>query len=208
MPVINISLETLRLFSVYKYVPYRLQIIESLVKLSSESGHFIPILRTFHEIIAQLAQNKREIILKNKVKNKMKKKQIETKPNEIVGKKESKSLIKTINLSVTLKTSKEQTLEMDFVEKLVFRIYELLLYYLKSISHRISFPEIILIFHGECRKLIKSIPYARGQTMMRQLMDKCDKNAQFIVESRKNLYDGKLKDLVDQQKIVSIFSLF
>ena len=43
--------------------------------------------------------------------------------------------------------------------------------------------------------------------MMKQLMDKCDKNAQFIIENRKkqNLYYGKLKDLIDQQKIVSCF---
>ena len=35
--------------------------------------------------------------------------------------------------------------------------------------------------------------------MMKQLMDKCDKNAQFIIENRKskNLYYGKLKDLID-----------
>lgn len=200
MPVTNISLETLRLFSAFKYVPYRLQIIESLIKLSSESDHFIPILRTFREIIVQLAQNKNEIILKNKIKNKKKKK--ETKPMEIVKKKEPKSANKIINLNVTLKISKEQTFEMDFIQKVVDRIYELLLYYLKSISHLISFPEIILIFHGECSKLIKSIPYARGQTMMRQLMDKCDKNAQFIVEHReKQNLNGKLKELIDQQRI-------
>ena len=204
MPVTNISLETLRLFSAFKYVPYRLQIIESLIKLSSESGHFIPILRTFREIIVQLAQNKNEIILKNKIKNKKKKK--ETKPMEIVKKKEPKSANKIINLNVTLKISKEQTFEMDFIQKVVDRIYELLLYYLKSISHLISFPEIILIFHGECSKLIKSIPYARGQTMMRQLMDKCDKNAQFIVERReKQNLNGKLKELIDQQRIVSVY---
>ncbi|XP_027193768.2 nucleolar complex protein 2 [Dermatophagoides pteronyssinus] len=202
-PVTNISLETLRLFSAFKYVTYRLQIIELLVKLSSESGYFIPILRTFLEIIVQLAKNKREIILKNKMKTKTKKKEI--KPIGIGKKKESKNLIKIINLNVTLKTTKEQILEMDFIQKLIDKIYELLLYYLKSISHRISFPEIILIFHQECRKQIKSIPYVRGQTMMKQLMDKCDKNAQFIIENRKrkNLYYGKLKDLIDQQKIES-----
>ena len=110
---------------------------------------------------------------------------------------------KPLNLDILLKVTSAQQDEPEFAERVIERVYEWTLYFLKEKSADLSFPETVSIFYHEagrggerilrkftldlliqCRKLVKSIPFTRGQTMMRQLLDKVEENANHIHRTR------------------------
>jgi len=140
-----------------------------LIKLSEETGQFIPVLRYFLEVqfIIVRVLSSHIIILwfiqvytlfdPNKVQQSNKKtltkkakkeanKKSSTKDDESEKSKSTKYQTKTINFEVMLKVNKEQTTEMEFVQKVFDKLYTLCLHYTASQSWSIAFPEMVSIF--------------------------------------------------------------
>lgn len=195
-----------------KFIPLRFHLINALIKLSSETGHYIPVLRYFLDIYSLFDANK---IQSKKSSNKGKKK---CNNKELQSDKKSlKFKAKEINLDVMLKVSKEQTLQDDFIEKIFDKFYTLCLYYVSSQSASIAFPEMVTIFlhqvifystpdciifnfnFVQSRKFVQSIRSPKQRTMMKQLIDKIQGNSNFIFKKRKLVKFSSLETV----KIVS-----
>ncbi|KAJ6217447.1 hypothetical protein RDWZM_008604 [Blomia tropicalis] len=179
-PLVMVVTGTIKLLPTLKFIPLRFHLINALIKLSSETGHYIPVLRYFLDIYSLFDANK---IQSKKSSNKGKKK---CNNKELQSDKKSlKFKAKEINLDVMLKVSKEQTLQDDFIEKIFDKFYTLCLYYVSSQSASIAFPEMVTIFLHQSRKFVQSIRSPKQRTMMKQLIDKIQGNSNFIFKKRK-----------------------
>ena len=112
-----------------------------MIQLSESMDTYIPLLRYIFEIYDLLETSVKRPTINNK---KMKTEQIKNKS------KDSKSIklnSKSINFDVILKVTKEQTNEIDFVQKVIEKLYDYSLYYVTTQSFKLSFPEMVVIFN-------------------------------------------------------------
>lgn len=110
---------------------------------------------------------------------------------------------KVINFEVMLKVTKEQSTEVEFVEKVFDKFYTLCLQYMVSQSAAIAFPEMVTIFLHQSRKFIQTIRMPNKRTQMKQLVDKIQENSNFIFQKRKSVRFSVL----ETANIVSILIL-
>ena len=159
-PLTQVILGTIKLVSNSKFIPLRLHLIKALIKLSTSTGTFIPILPYLTEILDAVERTK-------KYKNT---------PVEI----------EKINFNVILKVQNDFVNHDQFAELCIKRVYDLILEYTAHQSHLISFPELVLISNIRMKKFLKSWKSPNDCKMIKQLLDKIIESSKLIELKRKN----------------------
>jgi len=159
-PLVNVIIGTIRLIPSAKYFPMRFHLIKALIKLSDETNAFIPIL----PFVTQVFDNFDKQLKKNKSNDE-----------------------KELNFDLLIKVSNISANDFQFRDSTINKVYDLILYYLSTQSHRIAFPELVHISVIKIRKFIKRSHVVQHNQLLKQLLDKIEDNSKLICEKRKNV---------------------
>ena len=158
-PLTQVILGTIKLVPSSRYVPLRLHLIKALVKLSTSTNTFIPVLPYLTEILDLLERTK-----------KYKSTPLDDKP---------------VNFNVALKVPNDFVNHSQFAELCIQRVYDLVLEYTAHQSHLISFPELVLVSNMRMKKFLKNWKNPNDCKLLKQLMDKIIESAKLIEMKRK-----------------------
>ncbi|EFA07851.1 nucleolar complex protein 2 [Tribolium castaneum] len=155
-PLVQVCLGVLKLVPTAQYYPLRFHVVKILMDLSRDTGVFIPILPFILEVLSGYDFNK----------------------------KHQKVSMKPIQFTFLLRVSKSQMMENGFKDALIEAIYELLLEYLTTNSHSISFPDLSLLCVVQIKQFVKKCANANYNRKMKQLLEKIEQNSKFIENER------------------------
>ena len=165
-PLVQLTNGTIRLNYSSKYYPLRFHLARLLVRLSDQTGKYIPILPYYLDILN--TQN--------------------------LGKKSSKLTMKPMDFSCVLRLSKIQLAENGFKDATVEQVYCGLLESLTSLSHKISFPEVAIPALAQIKAFMKKCKVANYSKKMKTILDKIQENSKFIQDKRTKVTFG-VRDL-------------
>ncbi|XP_076328498.1 nucleolar complex protein 2 isoform X2 [Tachypleus tridentatus] len=158
-PLVQITIGTIKLIPTPKFFPLRFHLIRSLMKLSSDTDTFIPVLPFILEVFDLVDFSKKHTSLS----------------------------MKPIDFYCTLKLSKSQLQENGFKDGVVDQLYELLMEYLQTQDHCIGFPELVLPAVVQLKDFLKKCKIGNYCRQMKQILNKMEENSNFIIELRKNV---------------------
>lgn len=156
-PLTQVILGTIKLVPSSRYVPLRLHLIKALVKLSTATNTFIPVLPYLTEILDILERTKKY---------------------------KSTPIDDKVNFNVILKVPNDFVNHQRFAELCVQRVYDLTLEYTAQQSHLISFPELVLVYNVRVKKFLKNWKNPNDCKLLKQLMDKIIESAKLIENKR------------------------
>ena len=159
-PLTQVLLGTIKLVPSSRYIPLRLHLIKALIKLSTSTGTFIPILPYLTEILDIVERTK-------KYKN-----------TPLENEK--------INLDVVLKVPNDFVNHSRFAELCIKSVHDLVLEYTAKQSHLISFPELVLVSNLRMKKFLKNWKNPNDCKLLKQLLDKVIESSKLIETKRKN----------------------
>ena len=116
-PFVQVCLGVLKLVPTTQYYPLRFHVVQILMDLSRDTSVFIPILPFILEVLTSYDFNK----------------------------KHQKVSMKPLQFMCLLRASKSQMMENGFKDAIIESVYGLLLEYLASYSHSISYPDLSLL---------------------------------------------------------------
>lgn len=157
-PLTQVILGTIKLVPSSRYVPLRLHLIKALVKLSTATSTFIPVLPYLTEILDILERTK-----------KYKSTPLDDKP---------------VNFNVILKVPNDFVNHSRFAELCIQRVYDLALEYTAQQSHLIAFPELVLVQNVRMKKFLKNWKNPNDCKLLKQLMDKIIESSRLIEAKR------------------------
>lgn len=164
-PLVSILTGAIKLIPTAQYFPLRFHCVKILVRLSKETGVFIPILPYILEVLNSTVFNK----------------------------KHSEVFMKPLSFTCILRVNKKELASNVFRDEVVENIYGLVLENLASESYHIAFPDLSLLAVRTIRKYIKSCHNANHSRKLKQLCDKIDENVKFI-ETERNKINFALTD--------------
>ena len=165
-PLVQLTNGTIRLNYSSKYFPLRFHLAKLLIRLSDQTGKYIPILPYYLDILN----------------------------TQSLGKKSSKLTMKPMDFSCVLRLSKIQLAENGFKDATVEQVYCGLLESLTSLSHKISFPEVAIPALAQIKAFIKKCKVANYNKKMKPILDKIQENSKFIQDKRSKVTFG-VRDL-------------
>jgi len=142
-PLVQVISGAIRLVYTPKYYPLRFHLCSQLIKISSDTKKFIPILPYYLDIL-----NKYNF-----------------------SKKSSKLSMKPIDFSCCLKVSKSQLTENGFKDATVEQIYCGIFEYIQANAHKISFPEMVVPLTFQLKTFIKQCNVANYCKKMKQVIN-------------------------------------
>ena len=116
-PFVQVCLGVLKLVPTTQYYPLRFHVVQILMDLSRDISVFVPILPFILEVLTSYDFNK----------------------------KHQKVSMKPLQFTCLLRASKSQMMENGFKDSIIEAVYGLLLEYLASYSHSISYPDLSLL---------------------------------------------------------------
>mgnify|MGYP001011432978 CR=1 FL=1 len=162
--VIQLNLGSLNLLSSPRYYPYYCHLIENLIGLSKSANLFIPILPLILDYIEK------------------------TNLPSTSSRGDSGKTIeaKSYNLDLLNHVSLDEAHSLDYNIAVFDKLYELLLSYLASQSHRIAFPELVLLPCVQLKKWLKKNT-AQSAQKLKILLEKIKSDCEKIEEERKSV---------------------
>ncbi|XP_063916368.1 nucleolar complex protein 2 homolog [Zophobas morio] len=155
-PFVQVCLGVLKLVPTTQYYPLRFHVVQILMDLSRDISVFVPILPFILEVLTSYDFNK----------------------------KHQKVSMKPLQFTCLLRASKSQMMENGFKDSIIEAVYGLLLEYLASYSHSISYPDLSLLCVIEIKQFLKKCNNANYNRKIKQLMEKIEQNSQFIETER------------------------
>ncbi|KAJ3645540.1 hypothetical protein Zmor_023186 [Zophobas morio] len=155
-PFVQVCLGVLKLVPTTQYYPLRFHVVQILMDLSRDTSVFIPILPFILEVLTSYDFNK----------------------------KHQKVSMKPLQFMCLLRASKSQMMENGFKDAIIEAVYGLLLEYLASYSHSISYPDLSLLCVIQIKQFLKKCNNANYNRKIKQLMEKIEQNSQFIETER------------------------
>ena len=119
-----------RLIASPKLFPMRFHLVSALIRLSEETNTFIPVLPLITEVMRFLSSYKSYNCLLTQVLDHLE-----------ANKKNNDS--KAVNLDLIIKVSQMKSSDNEYRTAVINKVYDLILHYLSTQSHRISFPELV-----------------------------------------------------------------
>lgn len=161
-PLTQVLLGTIKLVPSSRYMPLRLHLVKALIKLSTSTNTFIPILPYLTEVLEMLERTKKykSTTVENEEKIK--------------------------NFNVILKVPNDFVNHSRFAELTIKHVHDLILEYTAQQSHLISFPELILVSNVRIRKFLKNWKNPNDCKQLKQLLDKIIESSKFIELKRKS----------------------
>uniref|UniRef100_A0A834REY8 Nucleolar complex protein 2 -like protein n=1 Tax=Sarcoptes scabiei TaxID=52283 RepID=A0A834REY8_SARSC len=185
-PIVHICLETLIIFQASKYLPFRLHIIDAMIKMMAEIDLYIPLTMAFTVALDQI------LSLRSSKK--------------IHKTNDDNSERKSLNLDVMIKIDPKQSTSPEYIELVLEKLFQQIIFYLKSISHYLCFKEITSLFCQRLKSINKPKENAVVVLKLKQLVKKCEENAQFILSKRSKLLwnsetiDNEIRELQNEIK--------
>ncbi|CAL1684552.1 unnamed protein product [Lasius platythorax] len=158
-PLVQIILGTIKVCPTVQYYPLRFHCINMLITISKETGTFIPILPFLLEILDSYDFNKKH-------------KAVSMKP---------------IPLICILRMSKSQLKENGFKDSIIETIYQLILQYAASESHKLYFPDMFIPCIIQLKAFLKKCHVAVYCKKMKQLLSMIEENRKYIENERAKL---------------------
>ncbi|XP_050670288.1 nucleolar complex protein 2 homolog [Leptidea sinapis] len=169
-PLVMVITNTIRLVPTHQYYPLRFHCVEILINLSKDTDNFIPVLPYLTEVLSTYDFNK----------------------------KHKKVSMKPLDFSCILRLAKSQLSENGFKDSVIERVYALLLEYSTNESHRIAFPDLMLLATLQIKQFLKSCSVANYTKKMRQLLEKIEENSKYIERER-----SKISFALSDEKMVA-----
>ena len=167
-PLVQLVTGTIKLNYTAKFYPLRFHLAKLLTDLSLKVGKFIPILPFYLDILNS--------------------------PAILGSKKSSKLTMKPMDFQCVIKLSKSQLSENGFKDATVDEVYSGLMKSLAALSHKISFPELVVPAVGQIRKFVKKCRVPNYSKKLKTVMTKITENTNFILEKRSHVRFG-IQDL-------------
>jgi len=166
-PLIQIIIGCAKLIPTVQYLPLRFHCVSMLIKLSKETGKFIPVLPHILEVLSIVDFQK----------------------------KHSKTSMKPMDFTCILRLSKSQLQENVFKDAVIESIHTALMEYLVVEAHTISFPDLVVPFTIKIKEFLKNCKNINYTRKLRTLLDKVKETSTVITEKRGksgiSLYDLK-----------------
>jgi len=97
---------------------------------------------------------------------------------------------KPLNFACMLKLSKKQLKERTMQDGAIDQVYDLVVEHLGSLSHSISFPEIVIPAIVRMKKFLKTTSGSRFHKLVKQMLGLIQENSSFIESKRKSIGFG------------------
>lgn len=171
---IELNIGALNLFSSPRYYPFYCHLIDNLINISAATGLFIPVLPTLIDILTRIKQPKEST--KNKKQNE---------DEENSDQEEDEHQQKEYNLDLLNHVSLEEAHSESYQKAVLNQISELLVKYLSSQRHKISFPELTLIARVHIKKWVKN--NFRISSTFKSILQKIEEDGFRIEKKRSNV---------------------
>lgn len=203
--VIQLNLGALNLMDSPRYLPFYCHLIENLICLGDSSRSFIPILpqimRILDKLEVPLDKKKGESSEASK-RNKKRRNGIKSSDIDDDGDSEKSSLRsyegedddgeekmrakKQYDMNLLNHVSLEETRSPEYNIAVLDKVHELLLVYLADQSHKIAFPELVLLPRVRIRKWLKKNP-GQPTHKLKALLDKINSDCDKVEEQRRHI---------------------
>ncbi|XP_065203552.1 nucleolar complex protein 2 [Planococcus citri] len=157
-PIVQIIIGCIKSIPTAQYFPLRFHCIRMLNKLSRETGVFIPTLPFVVEMFSAANMSSQH----------------------------KKMSMKPMDFTYILRLSKVQMQENAFKDAVVENIYDVVLDYVAAESHRISFPETVLLLQIQLKQFLKNCKNMNYTRKMKPLLEKIDETCKTINTERSN----------------------
>lgn len=202
---IQLNLGALNLMSSPRYLPFYCHLIENLICLSEASRSFIPILPQLMRILEKLdipLEKKVKAAPKTNGKKKQKnggksrsdddesdvEKDDDKEDSSEHGSEEDEEVKvkKQYNMDLLNHVSLEEAHNLEYNVAVLNKVCDLLLIYLANQSHRIAFPELILLPRIQIKKWLKKNPGQPAQRL-KNLLEKINSDCEKVEEQRRHI---------------------
>ncbi|XP_034951113.1 nucleolar complex protein 2 homolog [Chelonus insularis] len=165
-PLVQIITGTIQMIPTSQFYPLRFHCTQMLIKISKETGTFIPVLPYLLEVLNNYDFNKKHTAVS----------------------------MKPLSFICILRVSKSQLRENGFKDAVIESIYELMLETAAKDSHFCHFPDMYVPCIIQLKHFLKKCKVTNFCKKIKQLLSKIQENAQFIETERKKI-TVDLKDL-------------
>ncbi|CAF1093257.1 unnamed protein product [Didymodactylos carnosus] len=167
-PLCEVIIGTIRLVPIARYYPLRFHCIRSLIKLTTLTDTFIPVVPFLIEVFDITDFNKKH--------------------------KTASLKAQYINFDTALKLSKLQMEDRAYKDGLMDQLYELFILYLVNYSYHFSFPELIFPVVLKFKSFLKTCQIQNFCKVIKGLLEKLQENAK-VIEDRRQKTGLNIKDI-------------
>lgn len=182
--IIQLNLGAIDFLKSPRYYPFYCHLIENLIGLSESSDLFIPILPLLVGIIDQIQIVAIDKKTKRPKKNAKKKNNSKDEHEEKADADEKEE--KTYNIDILNHVKLEESQNANYKLAVLDKVYELMSRYVTNNSHRIAFPELMLLPNVHIKKWLKKNPDHETQKF-KNLLEKIKTDCETIEESRRSV---------------------
>ncbi|CDO95256.1 unnamed protein product [Kluyveromyces dobzhanskii CBS 2104] len=161
-PLVQVTIGVIRLIPTAQFFPLRFYLIRSLIRLSQNTGVFIPIYPLLSEILSSTAFTK----------------------------KPRKSTLPVFDFDHNIKCTQAYLGTRIYQDGLAEQFVDLLGEYFVLYSKNVSFPELTTLAVISLRRYIKNSENAKFNKMLQNVVDKINQNSQFITKKRADVDFG------------------
>lgn len=155
-PLVQVTIGVIRLIPTAQFFPLRFYLIRSLIRISQNTGVFIPIYPLLSEILSSTAFTK----------------------------KPKKSTLPAFDFDHNIKCTQAYLGTRIYQEGLAEQFVDLLGEYFVLYCKSVSFPELTTLAVISLRRYIKHSENAKFNKMLQNVVDKINQNTQFILKKR------------------------
>lgn len=155
-PLVQVTIGVIRLIPTAQFFPLRFYLIRSLIRISQNTGVFIPIYPLLSEILSSTAFTK----------------------------KPKKSTLPAFDFDHNIKCTQAYLGTRIYQEGLAEQFVDLLGEYFVLYCKSVSFPELTTLAVISLRRYIKHSENAKFNKMLQNVVDKSNQNTQFILKKR------------------------
>ncbi|KAG0679711.1 Nucleolar Complex 2 protein [Kluyveromyces marxianus] len=155
-PLVQVTIGVIRLIPTAQFFPLRFYLIRSLIRISQNTGVFIPIYPLLSEILSSTAFTK----------------------------KPKKSTLPAFDFDHNIKCTQAYLGTRIYQEGLAEQFVDLLGKYFVLYCKSVSFPELTTLAVISLRRYIKHSENAKFNKMLQNVVDKINQNTQFILKKR------------------------
>ncbi|QEU58333.1 Noc2 [Kluyveromyces lactis] len=161
-PLVQVTIGVIRLIPTAQFFPLRFYLIRSLIRLSQNTGVFIPVYPLLSEILSSTAFTK----------------------------KPRKSTLPAFDFDHNIKCTQAYLGTKIYQDGLAEQFVDLLGEYFVLYSRSVSFPELTTLAVISLRRYIKNSENVKFNKMLQNVVDKINQNAQFITKKRSDVDFG------------------